>query len=232
MADLLKTQASPDIESTAEAENPHVDVPCDSIRKNKELISQEFQRVLLANNRIAKSPVVSIVEKHIFSFPSPAQLITVTSSCNSSTRRDKPEIKKNKTPLSKMIEYPGDPALVTSLLKTDANPQIDPAGKDMLGYSALHKFASWDKIDLLEMLLPHLTSDDICQPAGWSHQSSYLGQTVLHLCVDACAWRTLRYLLDYCDENGIVLGDVCDVNGKTYRDMAIDLGREDGVILK
>ena len=33
---------------------------------------------------------------------------------------------------------------------------VDPCGRDMFGLAALHKFASGDKVDLLEALAPHL----------------------------------------------------------------------------
>ena len=40
----------------------------------------------------------------------------------------------------------------------------DPAGRDAFGLSALHKFAAWNKVDLLELLLPFLSEQDL---VGW-----------------------------------------------------------------
>jgi hypothetical protein len=208
-----------------------------SIKMNKLLISQEFQQVF--RSKMGMKPLfVPPVEQHIFKLSPPQTSIhqisttiqaspTVIDSSNDtatiSIGKRASFVKKNQTPLSKLIEYPGDPAQVTALLADNHTPQIDAAGKDMLGYTALHKFASWDKVDLLELLLPHLTFEDVCEPAGWSRQSSsYLGYSVLHLCVDACAWRALGYLLQNCGDK---IRDLRDINGKTFRDMAIDLGR-------
>ena len=63
--------------------------------------------------------------------------------------------------LSKKIEYPGSVTAITALL---ADPEIDPSGSDMFGYTALHKIASWNQPELLELLLPKLLPADISQP--------------------------------------------------------------------
>lgn len=59
--------------------------------------------------------------------------------------------------LSKLVEYPGDPKVLQALL---LEPDVDPAGKDMFGVTALMKFAAWDKVDLIDVLLPKLLSSD------------------------------------------------------------------------
>lgn len=38
--------------------------------------------------------------------------------------------------------------------------------QDMFGLTALHKFASWDKPDLLQLLLPYLTEGDVNTQSG------------------------------------------------------------------
>ena len=42
---------------------------------------------------------------------------------------------------------------------------VAPAGKDMYGLTALHKFAAWDKDALVEILLPYLSNDEVNLPS-------------------------------------------------------------------
>lgn len=46
-----------------------------------------------------------------------------------------------KMALSKRVEYPGDVEEVAQLLNS---AEVDPAGRDMFGIPALHKFCGWD----------------------------------------------------------------------------------------
>ena len=173
------------------------------------------------------------IEKHIFRHPSltspgifqsnEIDNVQITPSVSVTSQRSENMAKshcvsltKRKVPLSKLVEYPGDPASVASLLASESDPCVDPGGRDMLGYTALHKFASWDKIDLIELLLPHLSYDDVVQ-------TTKDGYSVLHLCVDAGAWRSLKYLLHNCDCR---LLDLRDENGNTYLDLARLQGKE------
>ncbi len=67
--------------------------------------------------------------------------------------------------LSKLIEYPGDEKLVANYVHLHSKyhenvcsgsngvPSVLLNGKDAQGYTALHKFAMWDRVELLEMLL-------------------------------------------------------------------------------
>jgi hypothetical protein len=62
--------------------------------------------------------------------------------------------------LSKLVEYPGGGAEKLASLLDDA-VGVDPAGRDYMGLTALHKFASWDKPELLDVLLPRLDEDAV-----------------------------------------------------------------------
>ena len=94
--------------------------------------------------------------------------------------------------LSQLIEYPGDPDQIKALLQTrkaTSGRDIDINGKDMYGLTALHKICSWNKVDLLEILLPHLSSEEI------NTTSTVEGSSALHFCVEYSALQALRFLL-------------------------------------
>ena len=114
---------------------------------------------------------------------------------NQSTQQPQQQTKKViKTSLSKLVEYPGDPIQLREYLEgTTTSGEINPGGKDMLGYTALHKFASWNKLQLVQILLPYLSFDEImCRAGGINDLNQF---TVLHLCVEMKAWNVLEYLL-------------------------------------
>ncbi|KAH3760123.1 hypothetical protein Pelo_8066 [Pelomyxa schiedti] len=89
--------------------------------------------------------------------------------------------------LSKIVEYPGDPMVVTRALSQDC----DFKGSDMYGLTALHKFSSWDKPDLMQLVLPLLTPEEIHQRGGDSHQ------TALEMAAEMQAWRAVDLLLSH-----------------------------------
>jgi len=91
-----------------------------------------------------------------------------------------------KKALSKFVEYPGDPQAVARHLEDTA---VDPSGKDMFGLTALHKFAAWNKVDLLDLLLPHLSEDDLNAVGGDD------GGTALHQAISMGAVQALARLL-------------------------------------
>ena len=68
-------------------------------------------------------------------------------------------------------------------------------GRDMFGLAAIHKFAAWDKVDLLDELLPHLTDAELSA-------ADKEGKTALHHAAEAGAVRAARRLLaeTYVDE--------------------------------
>lgn len=89
--------------------------------------------------------------------------------------------------LSKLIDFPGDVAEVTRHLENSA--EVDPAGSDAYGLTALHKFASWNKTMLMELLLPHLTPEQLearCPD----------GKTALHWAVEMAAVASVKLLLE------------------------------------
>jgi ankyrin repeat protein len=58
--------------------------------------------------------------------------------------------------LSKLVEYPGDVAAIEASLSSPET--VDPSGRDSFGLTALMKFASWDKVDLMDLLLAGLAA--------------------------------------------------------------------------
>uniref|UniRef100_A0A7S2FB57 Uncharacterized protein n=1 Tax=Octactis speculum TaxID=3111310 RepID=A0A7S2FB57_9STRA len=111
--------------------------------------------------------------------------------------------------LSKVVEYPGDPAEVQNQLEAGLT---DPTGRDMFGVTALMKFAAWDKVDLLDLLLNYLgpMSTD-----ALNAQSPADGFTALHHAADMGAMRTYNRLTE---AEGISLG-VKDKRGRTAADI-------------
>jgi hypothetical protein len=150
---------------------------CESIFRD---ITREFLAV--QSTRIESAQRAQVVEQHIFSS---SQSLIVPALHPLATLPPLPA-------LSKFVEYPGDPLQLSALLE---ERRLDPGGKDMLGYSALHKFASWDKVDLLELLCPHLSPALFLAPAGGKNDLNQF--TCLHLCVEMRAWRALRYLTSH-----------------------------------
>lgn len=90
--------------------------------------------------------------------------------------------------LSKYCEYPGD---VTELRRLLEQGDVDPSGRDMFGLSALHKFCAWDRPELIGVLLPWLSHEDLNLAAGPSHCRA----SPLHLAAEAGATRAVRVLL-------------------------------------
>jgi len=89
--------------------------------------------------------------------------------------------------LSKLIDFPGDVAEITAHL---ANAEkIDPAGADAYGLTALHKFASWNKTELLALLLPTLAT-----PAQLNAKDPE-GKTALHWAVEMASVGAVKALV-------------------------------------
>lgn len=109
--------------------------------------------------------------------------------------------------LSKLVDFPGDLELIKTQLLDLSN--VDPAGADSYGLTALHKFASWNKTLLLEVLLPHLTSEDLMRtdPAG---------KTALHWAVEMASVASVKALVaagvdvEAKDGKGYTVRDVLD----------------------
>ena len=124
-----------------------------------------------------------------------------------------------KIALSKKIEYPGDPVLITDMLLKPL--EYDPCGKDMFGWTALHKFCAWDKVDLLELIFPYLSVEAVNIPGGKD------GLTCLHMCVDMGSKHALEYLL----KSGKTNLSILDKLGRTPKDFAIEKNNSEIILL-
>ena len=132
----------------------------------------------------------------------------IPNSPNSSkiTQEFLPDITKRKTPLSKLIEYPGDYHELSKLL---GDTETDINGKDMYGWAAIHKYASWDKLDSLKLLISFLPDVQDIYLRGGPH-----GFTCLHSAIDMGALKCYHYLITVMDES------VCDKTGVSAQDFA------------
>eukprot|EP00927_Polykrikos_kofoidii_P013588 TRINITY_DN15906_c0_g2_i2.p1 TRINITY_DN15906_c0_g2~~TRINITY_DN15906_c0_g2_i2.p1 ORF type:complete len:367 (-),score=82.50 TRINITY_DN15906_c0_g2_i2:14-1114(-) len=119
--------------------------------------------------------------------------------------------------LSKLVEYPGDPEAIKRHL---ADPTVNPAGRDMFSLTAFHKFAAWDKVDLLELLSPHLEDEDVNAVGGDD------GFSALHHAVSMGAVHTLRMLL----KDPRIRRDVKDRTGRTPRELAAKTRGMEGLV--
>ncbi|KAJ3060938.1 hypothetical protein HDU98_003129 [Podochytrium sp. JEL0797] len=115
--------------------------------------------------------------------------------------------------ISSQLEYPASISHLTFLL---AQPAIySPTAKDMFGFSALHKLASWNQPDLLRLLLDVVTEEDVNQKA--SNKDAF---TPLHCALDSGAWACVDVLV----ENGRCDFGVVDGKGVSCTVMAFGVG--------
>ncbi len=112
-----------------------------------------------------------------------------------------------RTPLSKLIDFPGDlQDIHRQLAKHDS---VNPAGADAFGLTALHKFASWNKVAYLEALLPHLNVSDL-------NAVDPEGKTALHYAVEMASVGAVKCLVaaganvDAMDGKGRTVGMILD----------------------
>ena len=93
------------------------------------------------------------------------------------------ESSDKRVPLSKLIDFPGDAEAISKHLQDEA--KINPAGADSYGITALHKFASWNKTNFLDLLIPKLTKEElnaVCPD----------GKTALHWAVEMAAVAAVK----------------------------------------
>ncbi|GMI09804.1 hypothetical protein TrVE_jg7398 [Triparma verrucosa] len=88
--------------------------------------------------------------------------------------------------LSKLVDFPGDVDEIRKHL--DNSGEIDPAGKDAYGLSAIHKFASWNKTELLDLLIPKLTKDELTATCKE-------GKSALHWAVEMASVASVKTLV-------------------------------------
>ena len=118
-------------------------------------------------------------------------------------------------------EYPGDEEQIRQYLTRN---DIDPAGKDMFGLAAIHKFASWNKINLIQLLISRLDDKEINVLGGQDKG------TALHICVEMNSLAAFKYListkrvdLTIQDVKGRTFIDVANAHGKNHFIDAIEL---------
>jgi len=169
-------------------------------RQQQLIIQKEFMQKLRVKPIQSVEPVQV---QHIYASPPQPVAKPITSTTKS---------------LSKLVEYPGD---IVMIQKWIDDPAIDPAGKDFYGIPALHKFASWDKVDLLELLLPKLSDSDVNSIGGEQ------GQLALHSCIELGAARALERLSK--DPRVVPTGK--DKKGRTIKAFATELGDQDMIAL-
>jgi len=93
------------------------------------------------------------------------------------------QIPKKKA-LSKMLEYPGSIQIIQNALTDE---EIDLNGKDFYGLTALHKISGWNKVDMLELLVPALNDDEMnCVDNS--------GKSCLDFTLDMGAKNSFQYL--------------------------------------
>lgn len=108
--------------------------------------------------------------------------------------------------LSKLVDFPGNKAEIARQLEDDT---VDPAGRDFYGLTALQKFASWNKTELIELILPKLTEEE-------KNAVDKEGKTALHWAVEMAAVASVKALvaagLDVNVKNnkGLTVKDVLD----------------------
>jgi len=107
--------------------------------------------------------------------------------------------------LSKLVDFPGDVEEIKALL---ANPEVSPSGKDSYGLTALHKFASWNKTELMDLLLPRLNKAEI-------NNQDREGKTALHWAVEMASVAAIQKLVSLPD----VDKSIKDSKGRTPMDI-------------
>ena len=65
---------------------------------------------------------------------------------------------------------------------------VDPAGADAYGLTALHKFASWNKTELLALLIPKLSAEQL-------NAKCPEGKTALHWAVEMASVGAVKALV-------------------------------------
>lgn len=115
--------------------------------------------------------------------------------------------------MSKLIEAPGDPHVLATLLHA---PDVDPAGLDSFANNAILKVSAWNKPELIELLLPHLTDAELNATAGADVM------TPLHMAVVMGAHQSLQTLLDSSRFGPSLL--TVDASGQTPLQLARSLG--------
>lgn len=119
--------------------------------------------------------------------------------------------------LSKLVDFPGDVAEITALVN---GGQVDLGGQDAYGLTALAKFASWNKTELMDLLLPKLSRQEV-------NFQDREGKTALHWAVEMAAVGAVSRLV----ESDLVDPSLADAKGRTPL-MILDQAPESGIITR
>jgi ankyrin repeat protein len=121
--------------------------------------------------------------------------------------------------LSKLVDFPGDLGEIRQHLENreESAQGVNPAGADAFGLAAIHKFASWNKTDYLDLLLPYLSTEQL-------NCTCPEGKTALHYAAENASVAAMKALI----AAGIDK-EVCDAKGRTVRDI-LDGAAPSGVI--
>ena len=111
-----------------------------------------------------------------------------------------------KKALSKLIDFPGDKDEIAKHVKNKND--IDLAGKDSYGLTALMKFASWNKVEFMDMILPHLSKDDV-------NAQDPDGKTALHWACEMASVSAVSRLVEHKD----VVKTIKDAKQRTPMDI-------------
>lgn len=150
--------------------------------------------------------------------PPPPTTLTSPSVVTTASLPSASSLPKKRISISQRVEYPGDKEALESMLRDPE--KYDPAAKDFFGLAAIHKFSSWDKVDLLDLLLtsaqPPLTTEQVNELGGGGTDR----RTALHCAVDMQAGRALLRLL----QDSRLQPNTTDSKGRTALEFAIELG--------
>lgn len=151
-------------------------------------LSEEYMQVV-ADRRVSCGDTGSIVKKtevvvkHIF-----GQTVDSNVDCQSgATQVTVAATNSKKKSLSSLIEYPPDVEAIKKYLESPS--EVDIAGRDYYGLSALDKFVSWNDVNLVKLILEYLSDDQIVD------NQNKEGNTCLHLAVEHDCQLSYEYLL-------------------------------------
>jgi ankyrin repeat protein len=179
----------------------------------RRLISSEFLKAVKSR----KTPESTILVKNIFS----VQLDTLQHnpqdcpevSASTTSQQSTTATTAKRVSISKMVEYPGDPEALQKMINDPEHYDIN--GKDFYGLSAIHKIASWNKSDLMEILLASPLVDVNVQATGATNKRF----SALHFAIEHNSSNTTRLLMQ--DDRTNM--DLQDELGRTAKQLAEEM---------
>lgn len=216
-SDLFQKTALSSSNLTPPEDNKSTNVPS-VISAPKMMISNEFMAALKKKQQsTSEEGKTTVIVKSIFSEAKESIQSSTTSS--EKTQKINASLTSNKkTAISKLLEYPGNPDQLSFYCAHENHDEYDINGKDMYGLAAIHKISSWNKVDLLDIILKHdLINVNL---AAAPSQSNF---TALHFAIENSAINTFRRLLE---EKEIQI-DLLDKKGRTPLQLAEELKAQD-----